>query len=495
MKRTIAIWLVTVVTVITGCEKKLEITPATVSPEELILSTVDGLNGGLSFAYQTYHNNAGRTFTLWSELLSDHLLLRGTNTLPNHVFFYNRDLDAIVSETVNSTDLRKTSDIKLRELYVPANTCALILRACKNDLAAGDLSYAANKDRIMGECHFLRAACYYEMVRFWALPWGATPDNSHPGVVVNPEPVADRESQVLPRSSITEVYDFIIKDLLEAERLLPDTYIPGVHSALYEGRAYKDAARGYLARIYFQQRNYTKAKEMIDKLIGAVPGNLSNHQLQSSLTQLYSTRGASNTDPECIYQTTSNTAITSSLATWWNSTNTESVFSRSASIDPKGIATVQFFDDAKFSTQDQRYALFKTLGDGRRSPTKYSLVDHFNIPLVRSAEMVLDRAEISALNNNLEDAIDDCNAIRARAQIPVLSMPMTQDQLLDSIRTERIRELCFEGDRFNNLRRLQLSFGPGERTGVQPIPWNSKNLVLKYTEEDMARNPLLVNNY
>lgn len=495
MKRTIAIWLVAVATVITGCEKKLEITPATVSPEELILSTVDGLNGGLSFAYQAYHNNAGRTFTLWSELLSDQLLLRGTNTLPNHVFFYNRDLDAIVSETVNSTDFRKTSDIKLRELYVPANTCALILRACRNDLAAGDIGYASNKNRIMGECHFLRAACYLELVRFWALPWGATADNSHPGVVVNDEPVADRESQVKSRSSVAEVYDFIIKDLLEAERLLPDTYITGEHSALYEGRAYKDAARGYLARIYFQQRNYTKAKEMINVLIGTVPGNLSNHQLQASLTQLFSTRGASNTDPECIYQTTSSTAITSSLATWWNSTNTESVFSRSASIEPKGIATLQFFADAKFAAQDQRFTLFKTLADGRVSPTKYSLVDHFNIPLLRSAEMVLDRAEINALDNQLDAAIDDCNAIRSRAQISLLSMPMTQEQLLDSIRTDRIRELCFEGDRFNNLRRLQLPFGPGERTGVQPIPWNSKNLVLKYTEEDMARNPLLVNNY
>lgn len=495
MKRTIAIWLVAVAAVMTGCEKKLEITPATVSPEELILSTVDGLNGGLSFAYQTYHNNAGRTYTLWSELLSDHLLIRGTNTLPNQVFFYNRDLDAIVSETVNSTDMRKTSDIKLRELYVPANTAALILRACRNDLAAGDISYAANKDRIMGECHFLRAACYLEMVRFWAMPWGATADNSHPGVVMNTEPVPDRESQVKPRSSVAEVYDFIIKDLLEAERLLPDTYIPGVHSALYEGRAYKDAARGYLARIYFQQRNYVKAKEMIDVLIGAAPGLLSNHPLQASLTQLYSARGATNTDPECIYQTTSSTAITSSLATWWNSTNVESVFTRSTSTEPKGIATVQFFADAKFSDQDQRYALFRTLGDGRKSPTKYSLVDHFNIPLVRSAEMVLNRAEINAMNNNLDDAIADCNAIRSRAQIPVLSMPMTQEQLLDSIRTERIRELCFEGDRLNNLRRLQLPVGPGERTGVQPIPWNSKNLVLKYTEEDMARNPLLVNNY
>lgn len=495
MNNKIAIWLILITVAITGCEKKLDITPASVSPEELILSTVDGLNGGLNFAYQQYHNNAGRTFTLWSELLSDHLLLRGTNTLPNHVFFYNRNLDAIVSETVSSTDLRRTSDIKMREMYVPVNTAALILRACNNDLAKDDVNYAPNKDRIMGECYFLRAVCHFELVRYWALPWGATDGNNHPGIVLNYEPVDDRESQIKPRASVAEVYDYIIKDLLEAERLLPDTYIPGVHSAIYEGRAYKDAARGYLAKVYFTQRNYAKAKEMIDLLIGATPGAIAKHPLQASLTQLYSTRGAANTDPECIYQTTSSTTITSSLATWWNSTNTESIYSRSASVEPKGIATTQFFADARFSGQDQRRTLFKTLPDGRITPTKYSLVDHFNIPLIRSAEMVLNRAEIMALDNKLADAMADCNAIRARAQIPLLAMPMTQAQLLDSIRTERIRELCFEGDRYHNLKRLQLFFGPGERTGVQPLAWDSKQLVLKYTEEDMARNPELVNNY
>jgi len=380
-------------------------------------------------------------------------------------------------------------------MYVPVNTAALIIRACNNDLAKEDVNYAPNKDRIMGECYFLRAVCHFELVRYWALPWGATDGNTHPGIVLNYEPVEDRDSQIKPRASVAEVYDYIIKDLQEAERLLPDTYIPGVHSAVYEGRAYKDAARGYLAKVYFTQRNYAKAKEMIDLLIGATPGIIVNHPLQASLTQLYSTRGAANTDPECIYQTTSSTAISSSLATFWNSTNTESVFSRSATIEPKGIATTQFFADAKFTTGDQRRNLFKTLPDGRITPTKYSLVDHFNIPLIRSAEMALNRAEIFALDNNLSDAIADCNAVRARAQIPLLAMPRTQARLLDSIRTERIRELCFEGDRYHNLKRLQLSFGPGERTGVQPVAWDSKQLVLKYTEEDMARNPELVNNY
>lgn len=478
-----------------ACEKRLDIVPASVSPESLILSSVDGLNGGLNFAYQQLHTDLGRHFTIWSELLSDHLLVRGGAVLPTQQFIYDRNLDAVATEPVSSTDPRLVSDVRLRDMYNCVNTAALILRACENGLAESDLAYADNKDRIMGECYFLRAVCHFELVRYWALPWGTTADNSHPGIIINEQPVDDRISQIKPRASVAKVYAFIIRDLQKADSLLPETFVQGVHSGVYKGRAYRDAAKGFLAKVYFQQGNYVQAKEMIDQLIGSTPGVITGYPLQASLTQLFSARGAENTDPECIYQTTSSTAINASQATYWNSTNPESIYPRSAAVASKGIVTTQFITDAHFYPQDLRLTLFKTLSDGRITPTKYCLVDFFNIPLIRSAEMVLDRAEIYASDNRLEDAVADCNTVRQRAQIPLLTIPISKEALLDSIRTERIRELCFEGDRLHDLRRKKQMVLPGERAGIQPLAWNSKDLVLKYSQEDMARNPQLENNY
>jgi hypothetical protein len=495
MKHILTALLILPVLVFQSCEKRLDIVPPSTAPESLILSNMDGLNGGLNYAYQQLHNDIGRNFTLWSELLSDHLMVDGASVLPTQQFFYERNLDAIVTETVNSTDLRLISDMRLREIYNCINTAALILRACENDLAKNDLEYAANKERVMGECHFLRAVGHFELLRFWALPWGATPGNAHPGIIINELPVDDRESQVKPRASVARVYEFIIQDLQKAESLLPASYVEGVHSAIYNGRAYKDAARGYLVKVYFQQHDYARAKAMIDQVIGSAPGVPAQHQLQTSLSRLFTARGTDNIDPECIYQTTSSTTITTSLSTFWNGNNTESIYSRSPSIPPKGTVTDSFLVGAGFYPQDQRRTLFIQLADGRWSPTKYSLTDHFNIPLIRSAELLLDRAEIYARDNSIDEAMADCNAVRARAQIPLLIAPMTQQALLDSIAVERIRELCFEGDRLHNLKRLQLPVPAGARRGVLPIAWNSKDLVLKYSQEDMARNPLLENNY
>jgi hypothetical protein len=493
MKKKIITILTLSFSLFQSCENMLEIVPASTSPEELILSTVDGMDGGLNYAYAQLHNNIGRNYVLWSEAMADHLVIRGAATL-NHMSFYNRNMDAIVTETVSATDLRLISDMRLRDLYNTINTAALILRACENDLAKNDLAWPANKVRIMGECHFLRAVAHFELVRFWAKPWDASSDNSHPGIVLMDHPVDDRVSTIKPRASLKTVYDYVISELKKAETLLPEAYDPNAHAAVYYGRAYKDAARAYLAKVYFQQLNNTLAKQTIDGLIGATPGLPSSHPLQASLSQLFSARGPESTDPECIYQSTSSLTV-NSLSTFWTSTNPESIYTVNNNA-PKGIVSTKFLEDAKFSSSDLRWTtFFKTLADGKVTPIKYALTQHYNIPVIRTAELLLDRAEINAAANNLQDAIADCNAIRERAQIPLLDEGITQAALLDTIKVERIRELAFEGDRLHNLRRMKALIPAGERTDQAPLPWNGLELVLKYSVEDMARNPLLENNY
>src|SRR5690606_28946877 len=95
------------------CERLLEILPASTSPEELILSTVDGMDGGLNYAYAQLHTDIGGHYTRWSEALADHLVIRGS-AIRTQMSFYNRDMDAIVTETISATDLRLQNDIRMR---------------------------------------------------------------------------------------------------------------------------------------------------------------------------------------------------------------------------------------------------------------------------------------------------------------------------------------------------------------------------------------------
>jgi hypothetical protein len=493
MKIKIIIALIFSMILFGGCEKKLDIVPTFASPEELALSSTDGMDAGLSYAYSCIHAYIGLTFSLWSELMADHLYYQGT--LTNYSNYYKRDLNAVIQETVSSTDTRVVNSVILRQVYDGMNTASLILRAVDNGYANSDVTFAPNKNRIQGECHFIRAICYFEAVRFWAKAWGATADNSQPGLVMNTEPVDDRVSQLKPRSTVAEVYAFIIDDLTQAIALLPDAYDGNINPVSYNGRANKDAAIAYLAKVYFQQQDYVKAKAMIDLVMGSTAGSPSKHPLDGNVITPFNTRGANNTDPENIYQTTSSLDV-NSLVPFWYSGNTAIFMVANTSVALQGFASNAFIADAKFGPGDlRRSSFFRIYPNGNMLPIKYSIGMQINIPIIRSAEMILDRAEINALAGNINDAVNDVNLTRIRAQIPILAGNISQGPLVDSIRTERIRELCFEGDRLWDLKRQRVTIPPGDRAGVAPLPWDGVDLVLKYAAEEVSKNPYLVNNY
>lgn len=491
MKKTIYSALLFCLFVCGGCEKQLNIVPKFTSSEVQALGSTSGMDAALSYAYSCLHANIGLGLTVWSELMADHMGYQGT--LANYANFYKRDLTSVVQETASSSSTQLVNQTVLKQLYDGMNAASLVIRGVDNGLADQDATFAANKNRIQGEAYFVRAVCYFETVRFWARAWGATPDNSHPGLILNKTPVEDRAGQVKARATLAETYAFIIDDLTKAVALLPDGYDPAINAVSYNGRAYKDAAIAYLARVYFQQQDYVNAKRMIDQVIGSTAGALSKHTLNGSVIAPFTTRGGTNTDPENIYQTTSSIDV-NSLSNYWYAAVT-SPFNTSATV-PNCPATAAFVADAKFIANDQRLmSWFKVYASGQLMPIKYVLNPQINIPIIRSAEMVLDRAEINALAGNINDGVSDCNVTRARAQIALLPTSISQNSLIDSIRTERIRELCFEGDRLWNLKRLRVPISGGDRTASPAQPWDGVDLVLKFSSDDMAKNPSLVNNY
>lgn len=107
------------------------------------------------------------------------------------------------------------------------------------------------KKRATGEAKFLRAMAYYELGTLWG------------GVPIYTEFVKSVENS-LPRSSQTDVYAQVLKDLKDAETLLPATY-----PAKELGRATKAAVQTLMARTYLQQGNYTLAKAELEKVVSS----------------------------------------------------------------------------------------------------------------------------------------------------------------------------------------------------------------------------------
>lgn len=108
-------------------------------------------------------------------------------------------------------------------------------------VALPDEQAIADYNRLIAEAKFLRAICYFDLVRMWGdVPFKLTASNKTENFCVEK---MDREI----------VYDQIIKDFEEAAAFLP------WHDEVtqYEGRPTKGAALGLLARSYLYRAGYS----------------------------------------------------------------------------------------------------------------------------------------------------------------------------------------------------------------------------------------------
>jgi len=127
----------------------------------------------------------------------------------------------------------------------------VILRA--NEVIDGSVN-AKNVDatllaRLIGEARFLRAWAFSDI----ALLWGAAPMPVHAA--------SSLTTASLPRTSVSDIYAFIISELTAIQADLPASY-----SGADLGRATKGAAQAVLARVYMAQGDYTSARTELLKV-------------------------------------------------------------------------------------------------------------------------------------------------------------------------------------------------------------------------------------
>lgn len=128
-----------------------------------------------------------------------------------------------------------------------------------------------------GEAKFIRAICYYNLVRVW----GRVP--------LRIVPVKNADEIELESSNISDIYLQIIEDLSMAEANLLPTVVAG-----NEGRATQGAAKVALADVYLTIGDFglaqDKSKEVIDNK------SLYGYDLVSSLELLYSPTSPTNSE-------------------------------------------------------------------------------------------------------------------------------------------------------------------------------------------------------
>ncbi|MBP8960025.1 MAG: RagB/SusD family nutrient uptake outer membrane protein [Bacteroidales bacterium] len=425
---------------VTACDKLLDLEPSQNVSENTALGSDENVKSVLVGAYSLFDDPGiyGGNILRNAELLGGNgeILWTGTSDDARQIFYktmFATNLD-VLAQWVDS--------------YEVINTCNNILSALevvKND----------DRNRVEGEALFLRALMYFDLVRFFGLPYEGGFINNQPGVpiVLKPSRGIDETSYVL-RNTVEQVYNQVISDLITASAKLPED------NGVYASRG---AANALLARVYLQKGDYENARKTASEVISSNKYTLLT-DYADVFNQYYNT-------PEDIFATQIMPP---------ESYNSMTVF---FSIPEFGgnYGDIEILDShlSLYSPGDRRKDLFFS-GNGAMRCGKWNNL-YGCVNLIRLAEMYLIRAESNIrLGAPYVGAtpLDDYNTIHTRAGLTPAGSVTLNDIIL-----ERRLELAFEGHRIHDIKRLK------ENVGIWT--YNDTMLVFPIPSREQEVNPAL----
>lgn len=441
----------------------LEIAPQDLVTEEKFLSSEKDAQELLNSAYDalTFDNFLGGHCQHLSELMADNY-----NVTP--AIMNNADWQAHATWT---TDIFLGTTFELMKDGFKGSARANYLLA-RIDNVPG-ISTDARK-RMTAEAKFVRAVCYFELVRLFGQPYGFSADNSHPGIVARTTYGIDPQ----PRNTVKEVYDLVIADLQQAAADLP------ARNGVYATRW---AAKGYLAKVYFQmnrfQDAFTQSNDVLRNggfsLDTSVVARFRRTGSTENVFALVSTDFDNDNSGKRLRDNFRQNPSTK-IAPVYMSTS----LYNEAIADPRDKRGKQWFLPAEFGPfQVVAFKKFPT------EPTQGPVT----VPLVCITELKLIRGESAAeTGTGLEAAAQDIRDIQARAGLTP-NVVAEKNIIITAARTQRRIELAGEGNRLHELKRQAVNGNRSLRVrGV--APWNCPGLVCQFPAGELQANRSIAPN-
>lgn len=502
-KATLVVVIVVFATCQIGCKKFIEIAPPTDRITEANVfnnditatSVLTGIYANLS-TWVAYQPDI-LTFSKLAGLSSDELdLWSGASDLEKAYYQNALRTNSDNSVATAAGDDMWTSCYSYRNLY----QCNQAIEG----ITKSNLLSLSVKQQLLGEAKFLRAFFYFYLVNLY----GDLPLQTSTDYEVN---------RSLTKSPITEVYNLIISDLLDAKRLLSSQYLNSGLTAYTNAAAVERlrpttwAASALLARVYLYVGDFVNAETEATTVI--------------KQTSLFDVAGVALRD---VFLKNSREAIwqIQPVDVGWNTQDAQ-VFVLSA--DPLGFSPTKsvFLSKSLYSAfQDGDNRRIEWIGEYKETspiatyyfPYKYKAGSDFSVTsddpsniteyymVLRLGEQYLIRAEARAKLGNVGGAVEDVNVIRTRARampttatpnpLPDLSPSLSQKRILDEILNERRLELFTEwGHRWFDIKRNGLANEiMSVATPLKGGTWEATDQLYPIPFSDIQRNSNLVQN-
>ena len=444
---------------LSSCEKVMEVAPVVELADEIALNSTVGLDAALIGAYNKLQNGDlyGGRYWVSPDMIAGSVKISG---LQNTVFEELQMLNKTMSGQSNRI-VQATWQVSYEAIGIINKVLAYLPEV--NDVDMTD----ETRKRIEGEAKFLRGLIFFEMTRLYSYDVSGAGPLSVP---VFTEPLGAFDTPV--RATVNEAYEQIVKDFEDVTVLLE-----GINTS---GRASSVGAQALLSRVCFYQEDWPgvigAAEYVIDNFAGKLNGGLAGDMLDCFQT--------GNPDPEVLFAILSS-AVDDASGTLrgYYRVASNSKFTIPIPYLVKIGAHVGTHDDARARIDHAFVNL-----EGKVYTTKFD-VEFLNVPVIRLAEVYLNRAEAKVHQGDPAGATADLNVVRERSE----AGSYTGSATLADCEKERNIELYLEGDYFHNMKRLKKPDFAVDINGNR-YNWDNVKLVFPIPKSQLDVNPNLLQN-
>lgn len=402
------------------------------------------------------------------------------------------------------------------------NQCNFVIDGVQKSRVAGTLT-ATLANGYESEARFLRALSYHELVIHFARPYSDNNGNNL-GLPIRDFPVLSQTDVAkvvaLKRSTVADVYNFILQDLDFAET-------NGFNRSFFTtspqmvSRATKGAAIALKTRVKLHKQDWAGVIAEASKLATGTgptftaPTNVGGYALQATPQGTF----LNNTTTEAIFSiehnAQDNPGVNGALANMY--------LPNTGGIGGRGLVSISplIWNNPKWLASDLRRANLTIRNSGDR-PYVHKFRDFTNRtdfnPIIRYAEVIMNYAEAEAqVNGNTALAVNLLNAVRNRAVTNTADQFSTASfanatELLDAIYMERRIEFLGEGRSWPDIHRRKLEIpakvdpaigvaatfnaasGVYPATGVPAVPYSNDKYLWPIPAVELATNPGLQQN-
>jgi hypothetical protein len=457
---------------LSGCEKDyLETLPSDKVSGETVFQTTDGGYVALNGIYRSMWTTIGtgsdafgqKAIDIAMDVMGNDVVINGTT-----YGWYNNDQRYVAP--VSGPRSATTWQFYYRTINNANNIISRI------DGAAGAM---AHKENIKGQALALRAYSYFYLVNLWQHTYKG--HENDPGVPLYAAPTQTGK----PRASVQAVYDQIIADLAEAEKLLAGK--TRQHISHINGSAVK----GIRARVALQMEDWPTA---------ATKANEARQGFALMDAAAYGA-GFSKYNSEWIWGLEIPADQTTNLASFFSHYDATTLSYAQAGMQKK--ITRDLYE--QIPEGDNRKALFRTPGTATATQPEYN-ANKFRVPvasswaadyvLMRSGEMYLIEAEALARQNITAAAVTLLETVVNRSN-PAYQAPARQGgALINEILLQRRIELWGEGFSLLDMKRLKQGLnrpsGPGNHQPaiavVYTLPAEDKAFLYRIPQAEIDAN-------